>query len=57
MLLKRQPSAPEPILESVGVGGIGKAKLYEETPGFVASTATSRLDATLAMEDYHVVAR
>jgi hypothetical protein len=53
MLLKRQPSAPEPILESVGVGGISEAKRNED----VASEATPRLDATLSVEGHHVVAR
>jgi hypothetical protein len=57
MLLKRQPSAPKPILESVGVGGIGEAKRNEEMPGFVSSAATPRLDATLSVEGHHVVAR
>ena len=57
MLLKRQPTAPKPILESVGVGGISETKRNEKTPGFVSSAATPRLDATLSVEGHHVVAR
>ena len=56
MLLKRQPHAPEPLLESVGVSGIREAKRYEEMLGFVASAATPRLDAVLPVEGQHVFA-
>jgi len=57
MLLKRQPSAPEPILEGVGVRRVSEAKRNEEMLGFVASAATPRLDATLSVEGHHVLAR
>jgi hypothetical protein len=52
MLLKCQPRAPEPILESVGVGGISETKRNEKTLCLVASATTPRL-GTLAVEGQH----
>jgi hypothetical protein len=57
MLLKRQPRAPEPLLKSVGLGGISEAEGHEELPFIVPPAPAPGLDAARAVEGQHVFAR